>query len=138
MRALPRFLLLPVLALPLGWAAAPAQAQSQSQSQNWEPKRVAELQALDKITARVTVLKANVGQTVQFGTLSITVRSCNAKPADEVPEYAAWMEIADTKPAQTASSGPVAPTFRGWMFAEAPALSMLEHPVYDIRLLNCR
>jgi hypothetical protein len=28
--------------------------------------------------------------------------------------------------------------FRGWMFAESPALNMLEHPVYDLRVLACR
>jgi hypothetical protein len=28
--------------------------------------------------------------------------------------------------------------FRGWMFANAPGVSMLEHPVYDVRVLDCR
>jgi hypothetical protein len=28
--------------------------------------------------------------------------------------------------------------FRGWMFANAPGVNMLQHPVYDIRLLACR
>jgi hypothetical protein len=27
--------------------------------------------------------------------------------------------------------------FRGWMFAEAPGVNMLEHPVYDVRILRC-
>ena len=48
-------------------AALPAAAQG------WEPKRNAELQLLDKVTARVTVVKAAVGQAAPFGTLSIQV-----------------------------------------------------------------
>jgi hypothetical protein len=28
--------------------------------------------------------------------------------------------------------------FRGWMFADAPGVNMLEHPVYDVRILTCR
>lgn len=108
---------------------APALAAAQA----WVPRQNARLQALDKVTARVTVVDARVGEAVRFGTLSITVRACNARPADEVPDAAAWMEIFDSRmtPAQGAA-------FRGWMFANAPAVNMLEHPVYDIRVLECR
>ncbi|WP_431270065.1 DUF2155 domain-containing protein [Dankookia sp. P2] len=78
-----------VIAAALCCAALPAAAQG------WEPKRTAELQLLDKVTARVTVLRAAVGQAASFGTLSIQVRACNARPAGEVPDAAAWMEITD-------------------------------------------
>jgi hypothetical protein len=27
--------------------------------------------------------------------------------------------------------------FSGWMFASSPAISGLEHPVYDVTLLSC-
>lgn len=132
------FLLCAPLLLGLG---APAVAQT---APDWLPRRQAELQALDKITARITVLKATVGQTVSFGTLAITVRACMARPSDEVADAAAWLEIADTRqsaaPSGTqAATGSTPPSgFRGWMFAEAPAVHMLEHPVYDIRILSCK
>jgi len=29
------------------------------------------------------------------------------------------------------------PIFMGWMFASSPAISGLEHPVYDITVLSC-
>ena len=51
---------------------------------------------LDKVTARVSVLRATVGQPASFGTLSIDVRACNARPVGEVPDAAAWMEITDS------------------------------------------
>jgi hypothetical protein len=109
-------------------AAPPALAQ-----QEWLPRRSAELQVLDKVTARISVVKAGVGQTAQYGTLSILVRACNARPPDEVPDAAAFLEMTDSRRAAGTQQ-----VFRGWMFANAPGVSMLEHPVYDVRVLDCR
>ena len=108
-------------------AGAPAAAQE------WVPMRSARLQALDKVTARITILEARVGGSVGFGTLTINLRACQGRSPDEVPDAAAWMEITDSR-ARPGSP----PAFRGWMFANAPGVSMLEHPVYDIRVLECR
>ncbi|MBU8538606.1 DUF2155 domain-containing protein [Falsiroseomonas tokyonensis] len=124
MRRLALAALLPLLAAPL---ARPAEAQE------WVPRRVAVLQALDKVTARITVLRATLNQPERFGSLTITVRACHARPPDEVPDAAAWMEISDSRAPEGTN-----PVFRGWMFAEAPGVNMLQHPVYDIRILECR
>jgi hypothetical protein len=102
-------------------------------AQEWEPKREAELQLLDKVTARVSVIAARVNQPVQYGTLTLRIAACNARPADEVPDAAAWMEIRDSRQPPERQV-----VFRGWMFANAPGVSMLEHPVYDVRVLECR
>ncbi|MBE9604066.1 DUF2155 domain-containing protein [Acetobacteraceae bacterium H6797] len=135
------------LAVMAGFAAP---AMAQVQSPNWVPKQTAELQALDKITARITVIKAQVGQTVTFGTLAITVRSCMSRPQDEVADAAAWIEIGDLRSTasnsvpdrgtggEVASGNRGVQVFHGWMFAEAPAVHMLEHPVYDLRILSCK
>ena len=117
-----RLLLAAVVALPLPAAA-----------QGWVPQRVAELQALDKVTARVITLRAALNVPERFGTLTVLVRACNARPPDEVPDSAAWMEISDSRPPANGAA-----VFRGWMFANAPGVNMLQHPVYDIRLIECR
>ncbi|EFH11223.1 DUF2155 domain-containing protein [Teichococcus cervicalis] len=119
--------LAPLLALTL---ALPAAAQ---QDPGWVAARTAKLQALDKVTARVTVLETPVNQPIQFGTLRVTVRACNARPPEEVPDAAAWLEVLDTRNDPNGAAA-----FRGWMFANAPGVSMLEHPVYDLRILECR
>ncbi len=116
-------------ALPLVALLLPPPATAQS----WVPRQVAQLQALDKVTARVTLLQARIGTPTMFGTLTINLRACNARPADEVPDAAAWLEISDSRAADGTG-----PAFRGWMFANAPAVNTLEHPVYDIRVLECR
>ncbi len=111
-------------------AAPPARDAA---AQDWVARQGAELQVLDKVTARISVLRAGVGQTAQYGTLTILVRACNARPPDEVPDAAAFLEMTDSRRAAGAER-----VFRGWMFANAPGVSMLEHPVYDVRVLDCR
>lgn len=94
---------------------------------------VAVLQALDKITARVSTIEAPVGDLVKFGTLEIIVRICDKRPPEEPPESAAFVDIWEVRRGE-----PTASLFRGWMFASSPALSALEHPVYDVWVLDCR
>jgi hypothetical protein len=95
--------------------------------------RIAVLQALDKVTARVSRIEAPIGETVRFGTLDIVARTCNQRPADEAPDTTAFLQIADTPPDQGR-----AVVFSGWMWANSPALNALEHAVYDVIVLGCR
>jgi hypothetical protein len=95
-------------------------------------KPIAVLHGLDKITARVRQLEVKVGQSVPFGTLSIKVDSCRKAAPEDTPESAAFLEITDTKPGEAPRK-----VFSGWMFASSPALSGLDHPVYDVWVLDC-
>ena len=94
---------------------------------------IAVLQALDKVTARVSTVTAPVGDTVRFGTLEIIARVCDKRPPEEPPESAAFLDIWDARPGEPAQS-----VFRGWMFASSPAVSAMEHSVYDVWVLDCR
>ena len=91
------------------------------------------LQGLDKITARISTFEAPIGQTVRFGTFEITTRACNKKPPEETPESAAFLEITELR----SDADPVS-LFNGWMFASSPALSAVEHPVYDVWVIDCK
>jgi hypothetical protein len=90
------------------------------------------LQGLDKVTARISSVMAPIGKPVRFGTLEITIQRCVKHPPEDPPESAALLEIREVQPGEP----PVA-IFRGWMFASSPALSALEHPVYDIWVKDC-
>lgn len=96
-----------------------------------EPTAV--LQGLDKITARVSEIAAPVGKTVHFGSLAITVRDCEKNPPEDRPESAAFLQIYELRPGEENVRW-----FSGWMFAQSPALSSLENPVYDVILLDCK
>jgi hypothetical protein len=90
------------------------------------------LQGLDKVTARVLNLEAPVGAPVHFGTLEIIVRACKKRRPEDQPESAAFLDIWELH-----KDMPAQALFRGWMFASSPALSAMEHPVYDIWVLDC-
>ncbi len=97
------------------------------------PYEVAVLQGMDKVTARVSTIEAPVGEVVKFGTLEIIARHCDKRPPEETPESASFLDIWEVRQGEAAVS-----LFRGWMYASSPALSALEHPVYDVWVLDCR
>ncbi len=114
------------LTMILSLAAGPALGQ-----QGGGP--VALLQGLDKITARISTFEAPLNEAVRFGTFEIIARACNKRPPEEPPESAAFLEIVDVRP-----DSEVLPLFTGWMFASSPALSAVEHPVYDVWVIDCK
>lgn len=92
------------------------------------------LQGLDKVTARVSSLEASNGQTVKFGSLEITVRRCQRSRPDQKLERAAFLEIDNVDPSTKEKKR----VFSGWMFSSNPALSALEHAVYDVWVKDCK
>ncbi len=94
---------------------------------------VAVLQGLDKVTARTSTIEAPLNEVAHFGTLEIVPHACFKNPPEEEPEAAAFLDISEEKPGE-----PRTQLFLGWMFASSPALSALEHPVYDVWVLDCK
>jgi hypothetical protein len=97
---------------------------------------VAVLQGLDKVTARISPVRAPLDTATTFGTLEIVARTCRETPPTEPPESAAFLEIRELPPASD-PDGPRTELFSGWMFASSPAVSALEHPVYDVWVVDC-
>lgn len=96
---------------------------------DWLPRNGAELRALDKISAVPQTLRLKVGESASFGSLSIRLLRCVVRPPDQPADAAAFLDVQDSHAS--------APGFRGWMFAHEPELTVLEHPVYDLRLVAC-
>jgi hypothetical protein len=95
----------------------------------WLPATTVRLQALDKVNAQAALLTLKVGQTATFGSLTITVKSCVVRPPDQPADAAAYLDVTD--------SHPDSPPFNGWLLALEPSVSMMEHPIYDIRVAGC-
>ena len=100
-------------------------------SQNLQAQRII-LHGLYKETARVFSMEAAVGEAIQFGTLKVKVHHCEMAPPDKRPESMAFLSIADVKNGSEEEL-----IFTGWMFSSSPALSALDHPVYDLWVKNC-
>ena len=94
---------------------------------------IAVMQGLDKITARISRFDLPVGKPANFFTLSVVVRDCERSAPEDRPENAAFVEIYENRPGEERFR-----LFSGWMFSSSPALSALEHPVYDLNLLECK
>lgn len=92
----------------------------------------AEMQALDKITGRVSIINVPVGGAVQFGTFSVIVRSCKKTAEGEVPEDFAFVDVTDQNLNKEEYN-----IFKGWMMSSSPAVNAVEHPIYDVWLLKC-
>ena len=101
---------------------------------SWIDSETAELQLLDKITARISTKLVRVGGVAEFGTLEFRVHYCAFRPPEEPPENAAFIMIYDNGYGDKKLQNVL---FSGWMFASSPAISGLEHPVYDVTLLSC-
>lgn len=114
---------------PFGFAILVAALASPAQAETYD---TAVLQGMDKVTARVTTIKAPVGDSARFGTLDIIPRICDKRPPEEPPESASFLDIWEVR-----EDEPAIALFRGWMFASSPALSAMEHPVYDVWVLDC-
>jgi hypothetical protein len=88
---------------------------------------------LDKITGRIVSFEVKVDETVQFGALQMTARVCFTKPPTETPNTTSFVEVEET-----GTDGKSRKVFSGWMFAASPGLHGIEHPVYDIWLVDCK
>lgn len=106
-------------------AAFPAKAEDVSLEQ-------VVLRGLDKVTGRISTMTVNVGEMAQFGALDVYVRVCYAHPPEETPENAAYLDIVEKK-----QEGQLK-LFSGWMFSSSPALSAMEHPVFDVWVIRCQ
>lgn len=106
--------------------------EAEEDSDQWYPRKQAVLQGLNKVTARTSELKTLLNEKIRFGNLEIMVEKCLRGPQDEKEENTALITIWDEIPGQERAQ-----VFRGWMFSSSPAISALEHPIYDVILLSC-
>lgn len=89
---------------------------------------------LDKTTGRIINFDVAIDETVQFGSLQVTPRVCNTRPQTEAPQTTGFVEVDE----QDTGKNEAKRIFSGWMFAASPGLHGVEHPVYDVWLVDCR
>ncbi|WP_339335597.1 DUF2155 domain-containing protein [uncultured Maricaulis sp.] len=103
-----------------------------------QPGSIVVLRGLDKVTARTRDFEVAIGDTVQFGALSITAQYCRKRPPEETPETYAFLQINDRRTDGFGVDVEGEQIFSGWMFASRPAQNPLEHAVYDVWVIDCR
>ena len=96
------------------------------------------LRTLDKVTATTKDYTVKIGDELKYGSLTVAVKHCEKKPPEEVPETYAFLQIDDLKLDGKGEKGEQERVFSGWMLASNPAISALDHGVYDIWVIDCK
>jgi len=98
-------------------------------------KEIVVIRTIDKISAYTHTFEIPVGKTVKFGTsLFIKARACRQASPIDTPENAAFLQIWQRKPSEEVPTW----VFSGWMFSSNPSASAMEHPVYDVWVIDCK
>ena len=90
------------------------------------------IQALNKITAKSYEYKIKIGDSIEFERLIITPLFCWKSAPSDIPENKALLKISENQLNKEQKE-----IFYGWMFSSAPSISSLEHPMYDIKVVDC-
>jgi hypothetical protein len=94
------------------------------------------LRVLDKVTAETMAFEAPVGRRVRFKSLVFEVKACETRGVGEAqPQPSAYVVITSDAGADAVIGA--RQLFKGWMFANAPSVHALTHPVYDAWLVSC-
>lgn len=95
------------------------------------------VQALNKTTAKTSILELKVGEKFIFGSIKIIPHKCWQSPPEQKPENKILLEIIESKH-ESNEKIIEKRIFYGWMFSSSPSISGLEHPIYDIIAINCK
>jgi hypothetical protein len=117
-----------LLALALPAAAQEADPDAAS-GPAFSDSNGAALRFLDKLTSETGDVELSVGQAAKFGRLIVQLDSCRYPTGNPASDAEAHLTILE-ETTQTQ-------LFAGWMLASSPALSALDHPRYDVWVLNC-
>ena len=91
------------------------------------------LRALDKITAKTTVIRLGIGEKKFFGSLEIKVLKCQLSENSDAIDTVAYLQIKDF----SAKDNNQVFLFNGWTFTSSPTLQSIDHPVYDLWITSC-
>ena len=101
-------------------------------SQYIENKK-AEIKILDKITTKVETFEIKVNDSINFNSLFIEIFACYRNPPEDIPENYVLLKIYD----KIINSEDKA-IYQGWMISSSPSTTPLEHPIYDLWLVECK
>ncbi len=115
-----------VFALLLGASAALAQEAPEGLAQAGG----AHLRGLDKVAGGAVDITLAQGGSVAFGSLMVALKECRYPAEDPASNAYAYLSITDAATGQS--------YFDGWMIADSPALSALDHQRYDVWVMRCK
>ena len=95
-------------------------------------KKTAHMKLLNKTTNKVSENFIMVNKKINWETLVIEIFSCFSNPPDELPEDYVLLDVYDQINNKENN------IYKGWMISSSPDITSLEHPVYDLWLVDCK
>ena len=95
------------------------------------------LQALNKTTAKTSILEMKMDEKINFGQLRIIAHKCWKAPLDQKPENKILLEVFENRFNDELGDFEENRIFYGWMFSSSPSISSIEHPIYDLAAIKC-
>lgn len=122
-------------------ASGDAVAVAEGQSLGTPMKdRVAVLGLLNKRDGKTRDIELRPGEAIRVGKVVIRLRACEkTAPWETYPDQGAFVQlIVMQRPAGTNDAERWQQIFSGWLFKENPAANVVQHPVYDVWVKECR
>ena len=91
------------------------------------------LTALDKITAKTSSIRLEVGEKKFFGPLEIKALKCQISESSDNQDTVAYIQVKDL----SSKDNNQVFLFNGWTFASSPTLQSMDHPVFDLWITSC-
>lgn len=103
-------------------------------------ERIAVIGLLNKRNGQTRDFELKPGEAVRFGKVVVRVRACEkTAPWETYQDQGAFVQlIVRQRPAGTSDAERWAQIFSGWLFKENPAANIVEHPIYDVWVKECR
>ncbi len=92
----------------------------------------AKLYAINKITAKSRQITVQIGKSAYFDNAEIILHRCWKAPGRPMPINQALVTVTENKFDEDPKQ-----IFQGWLISSQPALSTLEHPVYEVMAAEC-
>jgi hypothetical protein len=92
----------------------------------------ARVNAINKITAKSRQITIQLGKPAYFDNAEITLHKCWKSPGRPTPINQILVTVTENKFDEDPKQ-----IFQGWLISSQPALSTLEHPVYEVIAAEC-
>ncbi len=103
-------------------------------------ERTAVLGLLNKRNGEARDLELKPGQYIRMGKVEVRLRACErTAPWETYADHGAFVQLVlFERPPGTTDAPRWRQVFSGWLFKENPAANVVQHPIYDVWVKECK
>jgi hypothetical protein len=102
-------------------------------------QRVAVIGLLNKRNNISQTVEMKPGESRRVGDVVLRLSACERTPPwESPPETGAFVQVVVQERARAGATPEWKTAFSGWLFKNSPSLNVVEHPVYDVWVKDCK